>query len=890
MSPEHLPHDALLPDLAAAPLCNDARAHWLRRDTIVWPLDRPEQCEVTLWASPTAALVRHEDTLSGGEAIPLYFDRAGLDSNLVAQFPHLAHAAVFRLPHDALHRAEDLLRGQLAVTVRRPLAELAVTGVQLPGVLDDCYNPTGPLGITFDSSIPTLRVWAPTARTVRLLLFPDSTAPADHTIALQRGDDGVWQVQGDWWWNWRFYQYEVRVYSPATGRMETNCVTDPYSLSLSLNSRRSQIVNLDDPALKPDGWDTLRKPALDAPEDAVLYELHIRDFSATDPRVPPPVRGTYRAFTLEGTYGVRHLEALAEAGLTHIHLLPAFDISTVDDDRSQRRDPDPVLLGSFGPDSPEPAHLITAVRDQDSFNWGYDPFHFTVPEGSYSSAPDGPERIREFRAMVQALNRLGLRVVMDVVYNHTVASGQHAKSVLDRVVPGYYHRLCLGGSVEQSTCCENTASEHRMMDRLMRDSLHTWATAYKIDGFRFDLMGHHMKSTMVDIRAHLDGLTLERDGVDGRAMYLYGEGWDFGEVAHNARGVNASQYNMAGTGIGTFNDRIRDGVRGGAPFRGLREQGFATGLLSFSNDTETGTPAAQRDSLLAKQDMIKVGLAANLHNFPLIDRHGRQVVGAQVDYDGEPAGYHQQPREHVSYVEAHDNETFFDVLQLKLPTDVPMETRIRLHTIAMSIVMFSQGVPFFHAGQDMLRSKSLDRNSYNSGDWFNRIDWTGMTTTWGCGLPPGENERIWPLIGPLLANPALRPAPQHIRAARDWFLALLRLRKSTPLFRLRTADAIRRRVSFIGDGPGQVPGLIVMQIDGRGSDTPDPKLARVLVAFNATPQVQMIQHHSLVTRRLELHPLLRAFPDPLLHTTQHDTVRGRLRIPPLTTAVLIERT
>src|SRR3712207_4894314 len=188
--------------------------------------------------------------------------------------------------------------------------------------------------------------------------------------------------------------------------------------------------------------------------------------------------------------------------------------------------------------------------------------------------------------MVQCLNRVGQRAVIDVVYNHTPASGQDPKSILDRVVPGYYHRLDPAtGAVETSTCCQNTATEHAMMEKLMVDSVVTWAREYKVDGFRFDLMGHHSRDNMLAVRAALDALTPEEDGVDGSQIYVYGEGWEFGEVADDARFVQATQANMAGTGIGTFNDRLRDAVRGGGPFdedpRAL--QGFGSGLLTDPN-------------------------------------------------------------------------------------------------------------------------------------------------------------------------------------------------------------------------------------------------------------------------------------------------------------------
>jgi pullulanase-type alpha-1,6-glucosidase len=294
-------------------------------------------------------------------------------------------------------------------------------------------------------------------------------------------------------------------------------------------------------------------------------------------------------------------------------------------------------LASFLPDSEEQQALIGAIRDQDGFNWGYDPYHYTVPEGSYATDPDGPARIVEYRQMVQSLSDIGLRVVADVVYNHTSSSGQAATAVLDRIVPGYYHRLNNIGHVETSTCCQNTATEHNMMRKLMVDSVVTWAVAYKIDAFRFDLMGHHMVADMQAVREALDALTLEADGVDGKRIYLYGEGWNFGEVADNARGVNATQANMAGTGVGTFNDRLRDAVRGGTPFAGQTEQGFINGLYYDANDFDQGTEEAQLERLLQFSDLIRVGLAGNLRNYWLMPQNGRRTTASGIDYNDSPA-------------------------------------------------------------------------------------------------------------------------------------------------------------------------------------------------------------------------------------------------------------
>jgi pullulanase-type alpha-1,6-glucosidase len=338
-----------------------------------------------------------------------------------------------------------------------------------------------------------------------------------------------------------------------------NRVTDPYSVSLSANSRRSQAVDLDDPVLQPDGWGRLEKPSLAAWSDIVLYELHVRDFSASDPSVPGALRGTYKAFALPDSVGVRHLRTLAAAGVSHVHLLPILDFATVEEDRRLWREAD---LAGLPPDSERQQARLAALGTADPYNWGYDPLHYRVPEGSYATDPAGPARILEAREMVAALAAAGLRTVLDVVFNHAFASGQERHSVLDRIVPGYYHRLNAEGEVETSTVCANTASELAMMERLMVDSVVTWARDYKIDGFRFDLMGHHMKRNLLAVRAALDRLTPERDGVDGRSIYLYGEGWSFGEVANDARGVQASQANLPGTGIGTFNDRPRDAARG----------------------------------------------------------------------------------------------------------------------------------------------------------------------------------------------------------------------------------------------------------------------------------------------------------------------------------------
>ncbi len=216
------------------------------------------------------------------------------------------------------------------------------TGLQIPGVLDDLYTYDGDLGVTWDGDVPTISVWAPTAKSVTFHLFDDSdpaTGSIPSAMTLDAGT-GVWSIIGDAGWKDKFYLFEVEVYVHSTGQVEHNLVTDPYSSSLAMNSTRSQIVDLNDAALKPAGWDETSKPELVAPEDISIYEIHVRDFSVNDDSVPEELRGTYKAFTLEGTNGVKHLQALQEAGLSHLHLLPVFDIATINENKAEWQEPD----------------------------------------------------------------------------------------------------------------------------------------------------------------------------------------------------------------------------------------------------------------------------------------------------------------------------------------------------------------------------------------------------------------------------------------------------------------------------------------------------------------------------------------------------------------------
>ncbi|MEA3510950.1 MAG: pullulanase-type alpha-1,6-glucosidase, partial [Actinomycetota bacterium] len=707
---------------------------------------------------------------------------------------------------------------------------------------------------------------------------------------------GTWSVTGDASWDRRYYLYEVEVYAPSTGQVEMNLVTDPYSLSLSMNSTLSQIVDLADPALSPSGWGTVDKPSLVNPEDISLYELHVRDFSASDASVPEELQGTFKAFTVQDSNGMNHLGNLADAGLSHVHLLPTFDTATINENKAEWQSPDHADLATYPSDSEEQQAQVTLTEDLDAFNWGYDPLHYTTPEGSYSTNPDGPARVVEFREMVQSLNDTGLRVVLDVVYNHTNAAGQSDKSILDRIVPGYYHRLDDKGAVATSTCCANTATEHEMMQKLMVDSVVTWAKDYKVDGFRFDLMGHHSKQNMLDVRAALDALTLAEDGVDGSAIYLYGEGWNFGEVADDARFEQATQLNMRGTGIGTFSDRLRDAVRGGGPFDSgdalLLNQGFINGGWYDPNEAVVAAGISEQeqlDELLLSGDQIRVGLAGNLADYVFVDRNGDTVAGSDVDYNGSPAGYTGDPQENIVYVAAHDNQTLFDINQFHNPVATSMADRVRVQNLGIDFTVLAQGVPFLHAGVDMLRSKSLDRDSYNSGDWFNRLDFGYQDNTWGAGLPvAGKNQDNWPQMQPLLADPSLNPDPDDITATVTHAREMLEVRSSSPLFRLTTEAEVMERVEFHNTGPNQIPGLVVMSITDAVGEDLDPVIEDVVALFNASDEEQIFTIEEFAGRAFDPHRVLAASEDPVVRSAAYDKASGTFTIPPRTTAVFTD--
>ena len=898
----------------------EQRAYWVTSDILAWPtsllpqgvtraqvLDGSAKLSYELVTAPEGGAGLADGAVTGASTSALTV-AGDLPADVTKAHPNLNGYIALKASLDEAG-AREALTGQIAVAQKSGESVNAFTGVQIAPVLDSLYAAKATqasYGVNWnEAGNPTFALWAPTAKNVTLLSWNTSTprgSDADvqgdglRTTAV-RGEDGRWTVDNAAGEIHEGAQYlwEVRVYVPETGKVETNLVTDPYSVALTVDSTRSVAVNMDNPSIAPSLWTDSKAPAIEDDAQRSIYELHVRDFSAADASVPEDIRGTYMAFTQFESNGMRHLAELSRAGMNTVHLLPTFDIATIPEKRADQKTP--AIPEGAGPASEEQQAAVAAVADQDAYNWGYDPLHWMAPEGSYatSSQQNGGGRVREFRSMVGGLHSIGMQVVLDQVYNHTPSAGQSAHSVLDRVVPGYYQRLNATGGVETSTCCSNVATENAMSEHLMIDSMIHWAKYYHVDGFRFDLMGHHPAEEMKRAKAALSSLTLEKDGVDGSRLYIYGEGWNFGEVANNALFTQATQGQLDGTGIGAFNDRLRDAVHGGGPFDEDHRvlQGFCSGAFSDLNGLDTRSEADRRADYLHRVDLVKLGLAGNLKDYTLTTYDGKTVSGAQLDYNGQGAGFASQPAENVNYVDAHDNETLFDLITYKMPADAPMDHRVRMSLISQASVALSQSPSFWASGTEMLRSKSLDRDSYNSGDHFNAIDWSMRDNGFGHGLPvKSKNGAAWNHMRPLLENPDLKPTPEQIDASSEIAMDFLRVRSSSRLFTLGSADLVRSKVTFPNSGEAAVDGTIVMLINdesGAGNDI-DSKLDGALVVFNATGESVTTAVEGLSGRVFKLHEAQANGSDETVKGASFDAKTGSVTVPARTVAVFTQAT
>jgi pullulanase len=884
-----------------------AQAIWLDRNTIVWPgMDAGHSYK--LYYSAQAGLVPAGNDIAGedntgGDVLTV----GSLTATQQAAFPQYANATALTVPATTAAQISTVLKDQLAVVQYSGTTPTNGTQVQVGPVLDSVYGAAAAnamLGLSFDplTDTPTFRLWAPTASAVKLNVYPLAGAVGATTVAMtEDAASGLWSYTATdgTWTNQAYYTYSISVFSRAAGgatgygAIGINTVTDPYSVSLNGDSTQSMVVNLTDVVTTPSGWPGKLLPTSPTPTDSVIYELQVRDFSAYDPTVPAVHQGRFLAFTDLTANGMSHLAALARAGLTHIHLLPAFDFSSV----NALTCTNPMIPVSIGAGT-QAELAVVAAENTDCYNWGYDPFHFGAPQGSYSSNPSGGlARVVEFRQMIEALHSIGLRVILDVVYNHTSAGGQVSNSVLDQVVPGYYQRLDQNGSVENFSCCADTATERIMMAKLMIDTLVRWSSLYKVDGFRFDVMGLIPKPVMLQALNAVNAVT----SADGRGFtYFYGEGWT-PNSAVSAVISPATQLNMAGTGIGTFNDRIRDGIRGGSPSDSgaalLAHQGFINGLCYDMNGSDTADCSGDAaDAAFTVQNRISVGLAGNLAGFPL--RAG--LTGAQVDYFGSPTGYTKQPQENIAYASVHDNETLFDISQYKHPITTSVADVARAQVVGLSLVLLSEGVPFIHGGDDLLRSKSGDSNSYNSGDYFNRINWDASANNWAVGLPPqntGNNAANSATLGPLLTN-LVAPNQAAMLAVNARVQEFLSIRKSTDLFRLGNASDIDQCLSFPDQG-AQVHGLIVERIAGTGCvAATNSGYNSVVVLYNASKTAQAFSIPGYAGKvkgtgsgAISLHPVQLGGSDATLlagWNFSSNASTGTFTVPARTTGVFVE--
>lgn len=507
------------------------------------------------------------------------------------------------------------------------------------------------LGATYTPQATAFRVWAPTAKHVDVLLFQTGhREESPRVIAMHPGGKGTWtlNVAGDLCHH--YYRYRV-THKDKAQPVEA---VDPYAVAVGANGNRAMIVDLRE--TDPADWSRDHKPAFEHPVDAIIYEVHVRDFSI-HATAGSNYRGTYKGLAARGTKGPGGIKTgvdhLRELGVTHVHLLPIADFASIDETKKSKQ-----------------------------YNWGYDPKNYNVPEGSYATDPyDGRTRVREFKEMVRDLHRAGIRVVLDVVYNHTYHS---ADSHFHHLVPGYYHRQDKQGPFSNGSGCGNeVASDRSMVRKMMIDSLVYWAREYHVDGFRFDLMGLHDLTTMKLIRKALDAVD--------PSIILYGEGWTGGDSPlpwdQRAMKTNVGQLDR----IAAFNDTLRDAIKGHVANH--HEGGFVQ-----------GTPE--------REERLKTGIVASV-------RHP-QIKYPEGDLWSGP--WAREPYHCVSYNSCHDNHTLWDKLRITTP-GMKEADRLRMYKLAAAITLTSQGLAFIHAGEEMVRTKKGHENSYNLPDAINAIDW-----------------------------------------------------------------------------------------------------------------------------------------------------------------------
>ena len=487
----------------------------------------------------------------------------------------------------------------------------------------------------------TFRLFAPdNAKTVKLRIYKAGhKGRPERTVKMERTAADTWTATVTGNLMGRFYTFD-------TGRGECAGV---FAKAVGVNGQRAAIIDMD--KTDPAGWNDDRRPVVKSPADLVIYEMHHRDYSID---ASSGIANGGKFLALTDPKAIAHLK---ELGVNAVHILPSFDYASVDETR-----------------------LSTP-----QYNWGYDPVNYNVPDGSYSTDPYKPEtRIREFKQMVQALHKAGIRVILDVVYNHTFNIDG---SNFQRTYPDYFYRKTADGKYSDGSGCGNeTASERDMMRRFMVESVLYWIDEYHIDGFRFDLMGCHDIETMNAIRKAVDEVD--------PTIFIYGEGWSAGSCALPKEQLGLKANMKAMPGIAAFSDELRDALRG-----------------PFSDDTKGALLAGKP----GEEESIKFGIAGAIEH--------PQVDMSKVNYSTE--AWASQPTQMIRYVSCHDDMCLTDRLRASIP-GITTDELIRLDMLAQTAVLTSQGVPFILSGEEMLRDKKGVHNSYNSPDSINRLDWNNM--------------------------------------------------------------------------------------------------------------------------------------------------------------------
>lgn len=545
------------------------------------------------------------------------------------------------------------MKNQLEERLDKVLQGISPQGSSLDQAMDDLvrdpefdayFASQARLGTNYQAEATSFHLWAPLASEVSLLIYQDLYSNQQAQYPMQRQERGVFSLDLPGDWHNTAYLYKV---SFPNGK--TNFTRDPYAIGATQNSQRSVVVDL--ARTNPTGWDQDQSPALKSLSQAVIYEASVRDLTSADNSgVKPKLRGKFLGLSQKKTKTPQGqttgLDYLKDLGISHLQLLPMADFKTV----------------------------IEGIEDGDNYNWGYDPADYNVPEGSYATDSADPIcRIKEMKTMVQSLHQAGIRVIMDVVYNHVYDYLNHP---LQLTVPNYYFRRDPDGTISNGTGVGNdTASERRMMREYIVRSVCYWAKEYHIDGFRFDLMGIHDVKTMNKVRQALDEID--------PSILILGEGWNLGTYLPDedkACLVNAYKTPR----IAYFDDHFRDSVKGSDQGEG-RDTGYASGKFSVERTLLA--------SFLGGERLNK--LAINV----------------------------KSPLQLVKYVAAHDNWTLWDKLAISHSFESQAKRQKR-QLLANSLVLLSQGIPFLHAGQEFFRTKQGVRNSYRHGDRINQIDWS----------------------------------------------------------------------------------------------------------------------------------------------------------------------